>query len=41
MAAEWGADFIDAGALGHINAGSNLGAWPQGQQWLTKYLERT
>lgn len=31
FAAEWGADFVDAGAKGHINADSNLGDWPEGQ----------
>ena len=25
----WGADFIDAGACGHINADSGLGDWPE------------
>ncbi|MBK8475812.1 MAG: alpha/beta hydrolase [Opitutaceae bacterium] len=29
-AAEWGSEFISAGAAGHINAGSGLGAWPAG-----------
>lgn len=26
----WGSTFIDIGAAGHINAGSNLGAWDDG-----------
>lgn len=26
----WGSNFIDAGALGHINAESGLGDWPSG-----------
>jgi uncharacterized protein len=30
----WGSRFIDAGALGHINATSNIGDWPQGYELL-------
>ncbi|MEZ5786082.1 MAG: alpha/beta hydrolase [Xanthobacteraceae bacterium] len=30
FATEWGAEFIDVGARGHINADSKLGDWPQG-----------
>jgi uncharacterized protein len=26
----WGSAFVDAGAVGHINAGSQLGNWPAG-----------
>ena len=29
FAGAWGADFIDAGACGHINADSGLGDWPE------------
>lgn len=29
-AGRWGSQFIDAGALGHINAESQLGDWPAG-----------
>jgi predicted alpha/beta hydrolase family esterase len=29
-AAAWGAGFVLAGALGHINEASGLGCWPQG-----------
>lgn len=29
-AAQWGADFVNAGPLGHINADSGLGDWPSG-----------
>ncbi len=32
----WGAEFVDYGAAGHINAESGLGDWPQGRA----YLER-
>jgi predicted alpha/beta hydrolase family esterase len=35
MAALWGAFLVDVGALGHINAASGLGDWPQGQQLLS------
>lgn len=34
----WGADFIDAGALGHINAESNLGDWIYGQSLLQRLV---
>jgi predicted alpha/beta hydrolase family esterase len=30
----WGADLVNLGALGHINADSGLGDWPQGQALL-------
>ncbi len=30
FAAEWGAEFVDVGAKGHINADSGLGDWPEG-----------
>ena len=32
FAAAWGAAFVDAGALGHINAASGLGDWPAGRR---------
>lgn len=38
LATAWGSDFVDAGALGHINAESNLGDWPAGQALLKKLL---
>ena len=31
FAADWAAEFVDAGALGHINAASSLGDWPDGR----------
>lgn len=34
FAAAWGAAFVDAGAVGHINAASGLGDWPAGRRWL-------
>jgi len=30
MAKDWGAAFVDAGAAGHINATSGVGAWSEG-----------
>ncbi|PIM54273.1 alpha/beta hydrolase [Roseateles chitinivorans] len=34
MAADWGAQFVLAGPLGHLNAASGLGAWPEGRAML-------
>jgi len=36
FARAWGSDLMDAGPLGHINAESGLGDWPQGHEWLKK-----
>jgi predicted alpha/beta hydrolase family esterase len=38
FAAAWGARFVDAGALGHINAASALGDWPDGHAQLAALL---
>jgi predicted alpha/beta hydrolase family esterase len=38
-AAAWGSRLVDAGALGHINAASGLGDWPQGLAWLEELLQ--
>lgn len=38
FAADLGADFVVAGALGHINADSGLGDWPQGQELLAGFV---
>jgi predicted alpha/beta hydrolase family esterase len=38
LAEHWHAEFIDAGALGHINAESGLGDWPEGYRWLSALL---
>ncbi|WP_347260803.1 alpha/beta fold hydrolase [Rudaea sp.] len=35
----WGAELIDIGSAGHINACSGLGAWPQGQALLRRLRE--
>jgi predicted alpha/beta hydrolase family esterase len=40
-AAAWGSEFVDIGAAGHINAESNLRAWPQGFAFLGRLIERT
>jgi len=40
LAVAWGADFVDAGALGHINADSRLGDWPAGRRALDALLAR-
>lgn len=36
----WGSQFVDAGALGHINADSGLGDWPAGQRLLHTLAQR-
>ncbi|RAJ31210.1 serine hydrolase [Kitasatospora sp. SolWspMP-SS2h] len=32
------ADLVEAGDLGHINAASHLGTWPEGRRPLTRLL---
>lgn len=34
LAQDWGAGWVNAGACGHINADSGLGAWPEGRALL-------
>lgn len=34
FAGRWGAEFVDIGCAGHINASSGLGAWPAGHAQL-------
>lgn len=34
FASAWGAEFIDCGSCGHMNADSGLGSWPDGHQRL-------
>lgn len=34
----WGSEFIDAGALGHINAASDLGDWRDGKELLDRLV---
>lgn len=38
FAKAWGSELVIAGALGHINANSNIGNWPQGQALFTDWL---
>jgi len=38
FAQAWGANLVDAGALGHINADSGLGAWPHGLVLLNELI---
>ncbi len=39
-ARRWGSELHNAGALGHINAESGLGDWPEGQEKLQLLYER-
>lgn len=39
LATLWGSRFADAGALGHINAESNIGDWPFGRFLLRRLLD--
>ena len=39
-AARWDCDLVQAGALGHINADSGLGDWPEGMALLRELAER-
>ncbi|WP_454886601.1 RBBP9/YdeN family alpha/beta hydrolase [Sphingomonas oryzagri] len=38
LADAWGAELIDVGRLGHINAESDLGDWPQGRALLDRLV---
>jgi predicted alpha/beta hydrolase family esterase len=38
MAERWGARFVDVGRLGHINADSGIGEWPEGHRLLEELL---
>ena len=40
FASLWGSQLIEAGELGHINAQSNLGAWPWGQNILETLIAK-
>ena len=39
FASAWNSDFVDCGSLGHINADSGLGLWPQGHALLRRIAE--
>jgi uncharacterized protein len=38
LADDWGSEFIDAGALGHINVDAGFGPWPDGERMLRNLL---
>jgi predicted alpha/beta hydrolase family esterase len=40
LARRWGAEFVDAGAVGHINAESGLGDWAEGRRLLRVLVAR-
>jgi len=39
LACDWGAELVDLGNAGHINADSGLGDWPQGQALLRRLTD--
>ena len=39
MAADWDAEFENLGELGHINAESGLGDWPDGHARISRWLQ--
>jgi predicted alpha/beta hydrolase family esterase len=38
LAADWGAELVDAGPAGHLNADSKLGDWPAGLALLQRLM---
>jgi predicted alpha/beta hydrolase family esterase len=40
LARGWGAEFVDAGTVGHINAASGLGDWAEGRRLLRALVAR-
>lgn len=40
LARRWGAEFVDAGVIGHINAASGLGDWTDGRRLLRALVAR-
>ena len=38
VAAAWGSEFVDAGPLGHLNADSGLGDWPEAHERLKRLM---
>ena len=38
LASDWGAELVDAGPAGHLNADSKLGDWPAGQALLQRLM---
>ena len=41
FASAWGADLVDAGACGHLNAESGLGDWPEAHEQLQQLMRDT
>ena len=39
LAEAWGADFIHAGAVGHINVDAGFGHWPEGEALLRELID--
>jgi len=39
LARDWGAELVDLGNAGHINAAAGLGDWPQGQALLRRLTD--
>jgi len=37
LAAQWGIPRVSAGSIGHINAASGIGDWPEGQRLVTAF----
>jgi predicted alpha/beta hydrolase family esterase len=40
FASQWGSDFVNVGAEGHINADSGHGPWPLGQLYFQRFQEQ-
>lgn len=40
LAAAWGSLLVDAGEIGHINAGSGHGPWPEGSMTFATFMSR-
>ena len=40
LAKDWGASVERVGPLGHINAESGLGRWPQALAWIEKFRKQ-
>lgn len=38
LAVDWGSHFVDMGPLGHLNAASGLGQWPEGRELLDRVI---
>lgn len=38
LAVDWGSHFVDMGPLGHLNAASGLGEWPEGRELLERVI---